>query len=272
MAWRFRFLFLLFCLLVTSYWVVQQSTKGSLLSPLSSSFNSVYQPVLGWGHNIIDAAVSPFVSLSKWFFDRKKLIDTFHSHQSLMVDHVRLQMDHQQLKQKLDGLRQQLNVDTPSDIPFVTHAVIGMPTDHHFKTLVIAIHQNHKIKKGQVVVNAQGLVGRVSEVNWRTASVRLLTDPHSRIPVKTESGQTAIIIGRGSAPIELDFVNESTETGSKKAFLEGDTLYTSGVDEIFPPGIPVARVTISNDHYYAKSIINSPYQLKFVQVLINDEK
>lgn len=89
------------------------------------------------------------------------------------------------------------------------------------------------------VVSPEGVVGRVLRFSPSAATVLLITDPNSRIPVLSQKNRTQGIL-KGQGPkheLILDYVpqGEVVETG--------EILVTSGLEEIFPKGLPVARVT-----------------------------
>ena len=91
---------------------------------------------------------------------------------------------------------------------------------------------------GTPVMRPDGVIGRVLKSGPSTASVLLLQDPGSRIAVTgQESRAQGILVGTGKEkPLELRFVAHNVP------IRPGELLVTSGVDEAFPKGLPVARV------------------------------
>ncbi|WP_294949760.1 rod shape-determining protein MreC [Sulfurivirga sp.] len=87
------------------------------------------------------------------------------------------------------------------------------------------------------VMDANGVLGLITEVSELTSQARLLTDPELSIPVRFErTGMRAVTRGLGHGRLEVDFVRLDTDVKP------GDLLVTSGIGGIFPPGYPVARV------------------------------
>jgi hypothetical protein len=67
----------------------------------------------------------------------------------------------------------------------------------------------------------------------------MISDGASSVPVRSlRDGTPAMAVGRGDGTIEL----RTLEVG-ENPFRRGDVLVTSGVGGIFPPDIPVARVS-----------------------------
>lgn len=90
------------------------------------------------------------------------------------------------------------------------------------------------------VFNPKGLVGRVYTVNPLSAEVQLITSEGAATGVLlAESRLQCILLGNGSAILDLDFVPNSEKVQ------EGELLETSGTDRVYPKGIPVGRVVSS---------------------------
>lgn len=93
---------------------------------------------------------------------------------------------------------------------------------------------------GAPVVTEAGVIGQVTRVYPLSSEVTLLTDRDAAIPLlNTRTQQRAAAFGgvaKGSA-MELRFVASNAD------IKVGDLLHTSGVDGVYPAGLPVARVT-----------------------------
>ncbi|MBT9461962.1 MAG: rod shape-determining protein MreC [Rugosibacter sp.] len=103
------------------------------------------------------------------------------------------------------------------------------------------------IKAGQVVVDEQGVMGQVVRSFPLTAEVSLLTDKQQAIPVVVQrTGLRAILSGTGSGTLEVQFLASSVDVQV------GDYLVTSGLDGVYLPGLPVAKVSkVQRDDAYA---------------------
>lgn len=110
--------------------------------------------------------------------------------------------------------------------------------DPYTRKLVIDRGEAQGIKPGSPVMDGYGVLGQVTRVYPLVSEVTLLTDRDQAIPVlNTRTGQRSVAYGQPRLGLlELRFVAASAD-------LEvGDLLTTSGVDEIYPPGLPVARI------------------------------
>ena len=93
---------------------------------------------------------------------------------------------------------------------------------------------------GTPVVTEVGVVGKVLRSSPHAATVIMLTDPGFRLSVITREGRTpGIVTGTSGAEprLEVTYVAQTAQVSP------GDTLITSGMDDVFPKGIPVGIVT-----------------------------
>jgi rod shape-determining protein MreC len=95
------------------------------------------------------------------------------------------------------------------------------------------------VRPGSPVVDEAGVVGQVTRVHALFAEVTLLTDKDQAIPVQiARNGLRAVAFGGGaSGLLELRYLAANAE------IVNGDKLITSGIDGVYPAGLPVATVT-----------------------------
>ena len=95
------------------------------------------------------------------------------------------------------------------------------------------------VAPGQPVIDADGLIGQVTRVHPLVAEVTLVLDKEQSIPVQVlRNGLRAVAFGSGDgSTMELRYMAMNAE------IVVGDELTTSGIDGVFPAGLPVARVT-----------------------------
>jgi rod shape-determining protein MreC len=99
----------------------------------------------------------------------------------------------------------------------------------------------HGVALGAPVINEAGVVGQVTRAFALTSEVTLLVDKDAAIPViNTRTQQRSAAFGGGGVGpggMELRFVSGHADVQV------GDLLQTSGLDGVYPPGLPVARVS-----------------------------
>ncbi len=93
---------------------------------------------------------------------------------------------------------------------------------------------------GSPVLDEHGILGQVTRVYPMISEVTLIIDRDQAIPVlNTRTGARGLVFGDPSArasSLELRFMAASADVQ------QGDQLTTSGVDGVYPAGLPVARV------------------------------
>tara|TARA_B100001996_G_C18601949_1_gene570179 strand:+ start:65 stop:931 length:867 start_codon:yes stop_codon:yes gene_type:complete len=130
------------------------------------------------------------------------------------------------------------------------------------KSIILNKGSKSGIKKGMPALDQNYMIGRVVEVNYLSSRVLLLNDLNSKIPVVIEkSGVHAILAGSGTEKPKLEYLPEGFELS------ENFTIFTSGKDGIFPPGIPIGKVNL-NDNSLEVELFSSSSQLSFVNVIL----
>ena len=114
-------------------------------------------------------------------------------------------------------------------------------TDPYSRKVIIDRGATSNIALASPVINEAGVLGQVTRVYPLSAEVTLLTDKDAAIPVlNTRTQARSAAFGYASAigndALELRFMAGNADVQV------GDSLTTSGVDGIYPPGMPVAKV------------------------------
>ncbi len=106
------------------------------------------------------------------------------------------------------------------------------------ETIMVDKGKVQGVAEDSPVLAPKGLLGRVLRVSPTSCTVLLLTDPNSKIAVRGQKKRFAgILVGQGrGSPLALRYVNVNA------LLEEGELLVTSGMDKIFPKGLPVARI------------------------------
>jgi rod shape-determining protein MreC len=175
------------------------------------------------------------------------LVDHGRELMFLRDENARLRMENERLtnwyavartlEQENASFRRLLNFAPDPRPAFIAARVIGDSGGAFVRTVLINAGARHGVRKGQAVVNSEGLVGRVVEAGARSARILLLTDLNSRIPVVLESSRLrAVLAGDNSDRPSLAFLPPDARVSP------GDRVVTSGHGTLLPPGIPVGVV------------------------------
>lgn len=111
--------------------------------------------------------------------------------------------------------------------------------DPFSRKFVIDKGANDDVHAGAAVIDSAGVLGQVTRVYPYLAEVTQITDKDHSVPVQNvRSGLRAVVFGNGrDGTLDLRYlpINADVQVG--------DLLVTSGMDGIYPAGLPVAKVT-----------------------------
>jgi rod shape-determining protein MreC len=142
-----------------------------------------------------------------------------------------LQSENQQLR-KLAGLpiRNRLSTQLAE--------IIYAERDVFRRKVLIDKGAQADVQLGQVVMDDEGIVGQITRVYPWLAEVTLITEKDHAVPVLVvRNGLRTILFGTGdTSQLSLRYMPNSADIQND------DVLVTSGIDGIYPPGIPVAKV------------------------------
>lgn len=146
----------------------------------------------------------------------------------------------EQLSQENARLRNLLALRERITTPAAAAEVLYDAADPYTRKVVIDKGLAHGIEAGSPVIDESGVLGQVTRVHPLISEVTLVTDRDHAIPVlNARTGARSVAFGdpitRGGS-LELRFMAGNADVK------EGDVLTTSGVDGVYPPGLPVAKV------------------------------
>jgi rod shape-determining protein MreC len=160
---------------------------------------------------------------------RRKLME-----QSVRANQVeQLQMENQRLRKLLD-LRERLTTRAQAA------EVLYDAADPYTRKVIIDRGMAQGVVAGSPVIDENGVLGQVTRVYPLQAEITLVTDREQAIPVlNARTGARSVAYGEASGhgnALELRFMAGNADVQV------GDLLTTSGVDGVYPAGLPVAKV------------------------------
>lgn len=159
------------------------------------------------------------------------------------------------------ALRAVLNAPAEPTPGFITARVVADTGSTYARSVLLSAGPRHAVRKGQVALDQNGLVGRVSEVGTRSARILLVTDINSRIPVEIERSRVrAILAGTNGA---LPRLQHWTGTQPPQP---GDRVVTSAQAGAFPAGLPVGTVRAGPGGVLEVELVADLNRLNFVRL------
>jgi rod shape-determining protein MreC len=230
-SFGFRF----FCYALLSVVLMFYDRKGGWLDTARYGLQAAIYP--------LQLAVNSPSAAWRW------LQENFATRESLQqeVDALRLQLRDQQIITMRQAALQQENATLRglnSAMPEVIEKrligeVISDEVSALRQRLLINRGGNSGVYKSQPVITGEGVLGQVFRTGPFSSEIILLTDAEHALPVQVlRSGVRTIALGTGrSTALELPYVPQNFDVKV------GDLLVTSGLGQVFPYGLPVARVT-----------------------------
>lgn len=104
------------------------------------------------------------------------------------------------------------------------------------------------------VITPAGVLGKTISVYHHSSQVLLITDPSSGVGAMLERSRTqGVLKGTSNNLCQLDYITNEELVSSS------DSVVTSGLDQIYPKGLPVGTVLkVGSGNIYYKSIIVRP--------------
>jgi rod shape-determining protein MreC len=169
----------------------------------------------------------------------KRALDTENATRTQMARLAERAARTEQLAAENARLRALLELRPALSTRSLSAEVLYEAGDPYSRKLFIDRGAHHGVAAGAPVINETGVLGQVTEVYPLSAVVTLLNDRDAAIPViNTRTQQRGAAFGgaEGGSALELRFMAANADVQA------GDALATSGVDGVYPPGLPVAKV------------------------------
>lgn len=251
---------LFFVLIIISFVLMTyQSKKGHLISGnfLVDVLNNTHLTI----QSFTDAFKSPFRKLTLREEENRKLrkqIDelTFEreKYNEAFLENRRLK-DLLRLREEKTGFS-------------ASARIIARGPDNWVNTMVLNKGLKHGIEKDMSALTPKGLAGKIFKVTDSFSHLLLLTDINFSASVRLQdSRKEGILSGTGSKKCILKYIPYEEEVKT------GDIVITSGLDALFPPGIPIGYVSKvdnkgSSGHFQHIEVIPFQDDAKIEEVLV----
>ena len=151
----------------------------------------------------------------------------------------------EQLTQENNRLRSLLGLKEQLSTSVAAAEVLYDAADPYTRKIIIDKGSLRAMELGSPVLDESGVLGQVTRVHPLVSEVTLVTDRDLAIPVlnvrtgarSVAYGDPAAVSSSSGGGMELRFM------GSNSDVQPGDLLTTSGVDGVYPPGLPVAKIS-----------------------------
>ena len=225
--------FFIFLLFVSAFLMILLSRVDSLVVDAANSFvMNVTGPVI----QVVELPSRFIHRVYTYFYDISHIYADNHALQVENKQMLMLQNKVRTLEVENQLLERLLNYVPPAEATFMSAKIIAESGDSFTHTLLVYIGDEN-VKKGQIVLGDESVIGRIDKVSGRYAKVILVTDINSKIPVVIERTRVrGILSGNNTAFPQMMFTRSTSD------IQEGDVVVTSGVGGMFPSGLPIGFV------------------------------
>jgi rod shape-determining protein MreC len=232
---------------VLSFAVMVADVRFHHLDAIRQTLATVLHPL----QEVISSPIHLFERISGFFVTQVRLQnENLDLKKQALQRSVELQRYHA-LQTENIYLRQLLDARSALAQDAVMAEVVSIMGDPFTQRLVVDKGSSKGIQGGQPVVDDIGVVGQVTKVFPLSSEVTLLTDQSQAVPVQVRRNSLrAVVFGHGQdGMLDLPYQPVSVDIQA------GDELVTSGIDGVYPPGLPVAvvaKVERAADSTFAK--------------------
>ncbi|XXQ68665.1 rod shape-determining protein MreC [Neisseriaceae bacterium B1] len=177
---------------------------------------------------------SAFLQSQNYLLTENQRLTEENAHLKMQAHHSEVQTRQLGELKSLMSLQQHgLNVTAAAEV--ISNGKVPLSS-----RIIINKGSSHNVRQGDPVVDQNGLIGQVSQVHPLSAEVTMLTDSNIVIPVMVARTGVRSLAHGGSGQITLRYFPTDAD------LQPDDVLVTSGVDSVYPAGVPVAKVTATS--------------------------
>ena len=189
---------------------------------------------------LVDLPFSIIDWASEVMATRNHLINENRHLRQTQLEHAYRLQKFEVLERENERLRAMLQSTSRTWERMLVAELLAVDLDPFKHQIVINKGSNDGVFTGHPLLDAHGVIGQVISTNLLSSTVMLITDPSHAIPVQANrTGMRAIALGTGVTDrLELSHIPNNTDLKA------GDLLITSGLGQRFPPGYPVATISL----------------------------
>lgn len=220
------------------FWLITLQVKAGRFPVLERpvmAVNGFIGRVVTWPYRTVSTVLSRYILL----------VRTERENQRLREEVRRLTLENRitgELLLENERFRDALAFQKRNPPRSVIAQIIAKESSPLSSTLTVNKGTTHGVGKNSAVITPDGIVGKVQAALEDTAKIMLITDPGSTIAVRVHRNREEGLLEGKLDRCALKYVSFYMDVQ------EGDVLVTSGLDGIYPRGLPVAIVTNVRKH------------------------
>ena len=233
-----------------------------LVSNARTKLLDIISPAIEW-------VSTPVTGVRSLIRDKNSLFDAYDENKKLKEEADTLrhwQSVAQALKAENDALRALAGYQPVDEAKYVTARVVGQAPGGYGASIMLNAGGVEGVKNAMPVIDAYGMIGRVTDVGEHSSRVLLLSDSASRIPVVTADTRVhSILTGGGSGDELMHMTFLGSESDSIKV---GEQVVTTEEGGIMPGGIIIGSVFRRDEQGLVVKPLRPLAQSEYVRVVI----
>jgi rod shape-determining protein MreC len=224
---------IILALFLLLFWLITIQVKLGRFAMLERpvlGISGFFERVISWPYHTVKAVYSGYINL----------VRTERQNRRMKEELDRLRLENQLTNEILaenDRLRDMLGFQKQSAPRSIVALVIAKESSASSSSFTVNKGTGSGVERNMPVITADGVVGRVQTALPGTAKVMLITDPGSTLAVRVQRNREEGLLEGKLDRCALKYVSYYMD------IQVGDLLITSGLDGIYPKGLPVAIVT-----------------------------
>ena len=207
--------------------------RVAAVKQMRSQFASLFYPVQ-W---VANQPVSWYQNANQYFTSQNHLQE---QNKMLSSENSRLKVELSQIKgvhNNVDEIAANSRLKDLLSLPTTDAQIVYVGNEPFPTHYLLNKGSSEGIKAGQAGVTADGLLGQITSVGSKHSELTLLNNAQTVIPVMVaRTGVRSLLYGNLET-LDLRYFPVSAD------LQKGDVLVTSGMDNVYPAGIPVASIT-----------------------------
>ncbi len=220
--------------------LVGTGIRSGLAGPLAEGTGALKLPVQKAATSLIEW----MESLYGYIYEYDRLVEENNSLRGQIADLQQRARDYDEVAAENARLRELQNLrDKHEDFVYESAKIVSWDSSNYASAFTIAKGSNEGIELGDSVVTEYGaLVGQVTELGERWATVRTLIDVNTNVGALIgDTGASGMVVGEFT--LMQQGQTRVTYLSSGSQIFKGDELLTSGAGGSFPPGLIIGEIS-----------------------------
>jgi len=221
---------LLFLFIIISLIFITYQSNRAHFQPLNF-INNIFSKLHGVKHSVKNSLTFPF----------KRMLIREEENKKLRADIARLRAEQQRYHEAFlenKRLKKLLSLKETEPRYVTTAQIIAKSTDQWSSIVTIDKGSSDGVEKDMTAITSRGLVGKISKVSGSYSSLLLITDINFSSAARLQKSRAeGVLSGTGFKKCKLKYIPY------EERIENSDVVMTSGLDTLFPEGIPVGYIS-----------------------------